>query len=253
MRNVPPAEWFLSQDIGKERAAAIMGDLEELATTRGRLWFWAEYIRTLMSLGWRTGGSAFILAMVCMRLFYRIVLPLLMNHRITHLRDDGLFSVLSTHARIILFNYLINAARLLIFALPFVVVRFGLRNRLTQLTCALLLIAVPVYTLRPWLMDLSGVLMVVAIVAALLFPLWRKPMVVLAGTCVTAIATVVACVSILVGVFRQNIITVSGSKSAISEAIGFAAAAIVCIRLHHWLMERRSSPGITPIAGDADA
>jgi hypothetical protein len=38
MRKIPPAEWLLSQDIGSDRAAAIMGDLEELAATRGRLW-----------------------------------------------------------------------------------------------------------------------------------------------------------------------------------------------------------------------
>ena len=41
------------------RAAAIIGDLTEMAATRGRLWFWAAYPRTLISLGWRTPVAVF--------------------------------------------------------------------------------------------------------------------------------------------------------------------------------------------------
>ena len=59
-----PTEWLLARIAGPNRAAAIMGDLVELSSTRGRLWFWTAYARTLISLGWRTGGSAFILAFV---------------------------------------------------------------------------------------------------------------------------------------------------------------------------------------------
>jgi len=183
-----PTEWLLARIAGRERAAAIMGDLEELAATRSRLWFWTAYARTLVTLGWRT-PVAFVVAMVSMRFLFRTIILLLMIHRTSHLRDVSLSDVLSTHTRIVLYNCLITAARFLSFALPFVVVRFGLRNRLTQLTCALLLIAMPVYTLRPLVMDLSGILMVTAIVAALLIPLWRRPMIVLAATSITAVAS----------------------------------------------------------------
>ncbi len=64
MRKVSFAEWFLSQNIGPQRASAIMGDLEELAATRGRLWFAAVYLRTLITLGWRS-PVALVAASVC--------------------------------------------------------------------------------------------------------------------------------------------------------------------------------------------
>ncbi len=60
-------EWLLARVTDPTRAAAMLGDLTEMAATRSRLWFLTEYIRTLISLGWRTGGSAFILAFVCVR------------------------------------------------------------------------------------------------------------------------------------------------------------------------------------------
>jgi hypothetical protein len=231
-----PTEWLLARIAGREQAAAIMGDLEELSATRSKSWFWTTYARTLITLGWRT-PVAFLIAMVSMRFIFRTLILLLMIHRTSRLSDASLSDMLSTHARIVLYNCLINAARFLVFALPFVVVRFGLRNRLTQLTCALLLIAVPVYTLRPLVMDLSGILIVVAVVAALLTPLWRKPLIVLAATCTTAMAAIVTYFFVLVGVFHQNIITVSESKMPY-QAIGLALAAIVCVWMHRVLLQR---------------
>jgi len=237
MRKTPIAEWLLTLFAGRERAAAIMGDLEELAATRGSLWFWTAYARTLVTLGWRT-PVAFLIAMVSMRFIFRAVVPLLEAHHITHFLEGGLFGVYNLHVRLINWNLTLVMARFLIFALPFVAVRFGLRNRLTQLTCALLLIAVPVYSLRPWVMDLSGILIVTAIVAALIVPHWRRPMIVLAATCVTATAAVATCFYILVGVFHQNILIWIKFCMWICEAIGFALAVIVCVYLHGWLLER---------------
>ena len=39
-----PAEWLLARLTEPERAAAIYGDLTEMAATRGRLWFAAAYL-----------------------------------------------------------------------------------------------------------------------------------------------------------------------------------------------------------------
>ncbi len=46
-----PAEWLLARLTEPERAAAIYGDLTEMAATRSRLWFWTNYFRALISLG----------------------------------------------------------------------------------------------------------------------------------------------------------------------------------------------------------
>jgi hypothetical protein len=64
MRNL--AESLLARLTTRTRAAAILGDLLELSATRGRLWFWTTYARTLLSLGWRTAPAAFVLAFASM-------------------------------------------------------------------------------------------------------------------------------------------------------------------------------------------
>jgi hypothetical protein len=38
---------------GDDRAAAVFGDLREMAQTRGHGWFVVAYQRTLMSFSWR--------------------------------------------------------------------------------------------------------------------------------------------------------------------------------------------------------
>ncbi len=47
------AESLLALFAGRDRAAAIYGDLTEMGATRGRLWFAAAYVRTLISFTWR--------------------------------------------------------------------------------------------------------------------------------------------------------------------------------------------------------
>jgi hypothetical protein len=229
-----PTEWLLARIAGREQAAAIMGDLEELSATRSKSWFWIAYARTLVSLGWRT-PVAFLIAMASMRLIFRIIFSWRINHRSPTLMETGLFGVYNPHVRLITWNISMVVAQSLIFAVPFVLVRFGWRNRLSQLTCALFLIAMPIYSLRTWLMDLTGVLMMIAVVSALITPLWRKPMIVLAATCVTATAAVASCVYILWSIYRWHYHALSIFSC---EAIGLALAAIVCVYLHRWLLER---------------
>src|ERR1019366_375463 len=48
-----PAESILALFAGPDRAAAILGDLTEMAATRGRAWFLTAYARTLVSFTWR--------------------------------------------------------------------------------------------------------------------------------------------------------------------------------------------------------
>jgi hypothetical protein len=218
-----------------------MGDLEELAASRSRLWFWIEYLRTLISLGWRTGGSAFILAFVCVRFMYGTVIQWLMNHRAPTLMQAGLFGVYNLHVRIITWNISMVMAQVLCFATPFVVIRFGLRNRLTQLACALFVIGIPFYTLRPWVMDLSGLLSVLIIAAVLVATPWRKPLAILAGTCLSAIAVKVIYLFLLPSVFHHR--HIPWMPSSWVDATSFAFAAIVCVYLHHWLLQR-------PVASD---
>jgi len=223
-----PAEWLLARVAGSTRATAILGDLTEMAQTRGRLWFWIAYARTLVSLGWRT-PVAFLLAIASVKFMLVRVLHLVAHYGAHHLGDVGLFGEMN---REVLWNLPMVIAQCLFFALPFVFVCYGRRNRLTQLACTLLLITIPVYTALPWVRDLSGVLTLLAIVAALLLSLWRRPVIVLAATSVTAIAVVTTCAYILTSVFHHR-------KVFACEAIGIAIALMVCSHLHGWLLEER--------------
>jgi hypothetical protein len=244
MHKTPIAEWLLARIAGCDRAAAIMGDLLELSATRGRLWFWTAYARTLISLGWRA-PVAFVFAMASMRFIFGTVFPWLWNRRTTHLMDAGLFGVYNQHIRLITWNISMVTAQFLCFAFAFVLVRFGWRNRLTQLACALFLIAMPIYSLRPWFMDLSGVAMMLIIAAALVAPPWRKPLAVLAGTCLPAIAvkgTYLILLTSLTIPYHRKVFALRSWVNAY-DAISFVLAAIVCLYLYRWLLQR-------PLASD---
>ena len=235
--NTSLAEVFLALITDPTRAAAMMGDLTEMAATRSRLWFWTAYVRALISLGWRT-PFAFVLAIVAKRFIVRAILPFDVNHRVSHLADAGRFGSYHPQIRIITWNLTMVLARWLIFALPFAAVRFGLRNRLSQLTSALFLFALPVYVLRPWVMDLSGILIAATVAAAFLIPPWRRPMIVLAAASVTAIATTVSGLYLLGLVFHHNFLWLTAFDVAIYDAIGLALAVVLCLHLNRLLLRQ---------------
>src|SRR5580698_146898 len=53
MHNDRIAEWLLESVTTPERAASTVGDLREIAATRGEVWFWANVLGTTASLLWR--------------------------------------------------------------------------------------------------------------------------------------------------------------------------------------------------------
>ena len=55
MSNLP--ETLLARLTTADCAAAILGDLTELSATRGRLWFWTAYARTLLSQRWHSDSG----------------------------------------------------------------------------------------------------------------------------------------------------------------------------------------------------
>jgi hypothetical protein len=233
-------EWLLARITDPTRAAAILGDLLELSATRSRVWFWTAYARTLISLGWRT-PVAFVFAIASMKFMFRIAFPWLAHATIGHLGDAGLLGEQNRIVDMVLWNISMVIGQCLCFLLPYVALRFGLRSRLTQLACALLVIALPVYTELPWVRDLSGVLIVLAIIAAIVFGPWRRPLFVLAATGVAAIAVEVVSTFSLALVFHWNFLRLSSATHALCDVISFAIAVSVCLNLHRLLLRRRSA------------
>lgn len=250
MPNLP--EWLLALLTTPDRAAAILGDLTEMAATRGRLWFWTAYTRTLISLGWRT-PVAFICAIVGTRFIFSVVIGWALSW-LKHLHRDHAWIYAQMHPPLRSFNWILCLLMVegLCFALPFVLIRFGPRNRLTQLAGALLLIPLPIYMLfrlspSPFMLHLFTSFSVVIIAVALVLPLWRRPLIVLAATCIPAVAmdpfslmwslATVGIKTIPLAVFdwgsRFPVIFVTCRMSS------FALAATVCLYLHRRLLRER--------------
>ncbi|HEY6846502.1 MAG TPA: hypothetical protein VI320_09840 [Terracidiphilus sp.] len=53
MRNAGFAEWMLARWIDRDRALAIVGDLEEAALQKGGAWFWRSFVGVWVASGWR--------------------------------------------------------------------------------------------------------------------------------------------------------------------------------------------------------
>ena len=231
-------EWLLAHIVGPDRASVILGDLLEISAIRGRLWFWTAYTRTLISLGWRT-PVALILTVVSFK-YVRLwllkgVRSLLIGHPIT-LASLGGRSYFHSACWILS----LQTVFYLWIVLPYVAIRFGLRNRLTYLAFGLLLVSVPVYALLPSAVYSAGILNALVTVAALALPLWRRPMVFLAINC--AIHYLVSTVFYTMyqhGLYYSK--PVLGMR--IDEPVQMAVMVIVCPFLYRWLLE--SNPQTT--------
>ena len=239
------AERLLARVAGSERAAAIMGDLVELSATRSRLWFWTTYARTLISLGWRT-PVAFIggFAGFCLFLsLYSIWMHSSLNKYLDFDLDIDWTSVI----------FLAAISVTLWFALPYAILRFGHRDRMTQLCWAFFLLTTPVFCLRTSVTLTCTLVTLAVILAALFSPLWRRPMIVLAATVGTSLAALIACDNLVTNVYPQHIHDpyglnqsawmVAQIENRLTVAAALLIAAFVCSRLHRWLLQR-------PLASD---
>jgi hypothetical protein len=239
MDSLKPLEVILARFTPRDRAASILGDLTELSATRGRVWFYATYTRTLIALAWRT-PVAFLIAVagvwlsfrniVFMRLFLWLrhvyighfggyKLPVFVNSEWIPLRTQ------------IAYRIVFSEHFLLFFALPFALLRFGGRSRITHLTFAfamglMVLIALPIYSRSPMLMDLT---VLFAIAAALLLPLWRRPMIVLAAAYVAFYAPIEIYFRLLLPTLFRIGFT---DHYYVCYYMGLALAAIVCVYLY---------------------
>jgi len=173
-----PAEWLLARVTNPTRAAAILGDLTEMAGTRGRLWFWLAYFRTLLELGWRVSfsfvlGCATFSVIYWLCSFWRVWL-------LHALRLGQPYMLL--HMPTYIWPFLYNVTIPMWFTAPFAVARYGVRDRFVRLTL-LFTLAMTCALLYPHPITLLFVaIMLCAIAVSLFSERWRKPVFVLAAT-----------------------------------------------------------------------
>ncbi len=131
MRSASIAEWVLARFMSKSRAASIVGDLLELEPQKGRLWFWLALCRVVFALNWRRPPAfitAFYSGMWAVGRFQMAIYGIHAQHR-------------PPESWIPMFSLASEAGIFTIFVLAYRLIRYGPRDRVTQLA---LLWAVPV-------------------------------------------------------------------------------------------------------------
>lgn len=227
-----PAELLLAVFAGRERAAAMMGDLAEMAATRGRGWFVAEYVRTLVSVTWRIVLALFVADMGRQMIFdlFHIYLRVSPPFWRTTL-SPAFFSSMGPPLACLMST--------LWFALPFAAVRYGVRDRFVQLTFAVAMGTTVTFLFIPWASLMCAAATVALAAAAMFSPMWRKPMEMLMWTAGVGV--------LVIGAEDAVRITLShGSEGhwLLKDWQMFAfqgtllILAIVCSRLHGWLLGR---------------
>jgi len=242
MRKTGLGEWILKSAAGQERGTAIYGDLVELAATRSRVWFWVAYTRTLVALTWRI-PLAVLAVVFFVRSRGRVVGNLMMlvwGHHPIPLNDPRMHvwrvPYLAEFSSIVSLRVMFT----LWILLPYVAIRFGMRNRLSYLAGVLFLLSVPVYSFRPAIYQVTGVACAVVILAALASAAWRREMIfLLANLPVVAIAFYLG-VQHAPGFLRHGQFPLSVFHMRIDDPIAIAITAIVAPLLHRWLLESRT-------------
>ena len=239
-------ESLLALFAGRDRAAAMYGDLTEMAATRGRLWFFAAYIRTLISFTWRIVVALFVADIA--RQFIFDLFHLYMRHTPAVWRD-------ATGSFVDLLNLsgplLACVMSTLWFALPFAVVRYGRRDPFVRLTAVVAAGTTIASLAIPWISLLAATAVLALAGAAFLSSRWRKPFEVLTWTSAAGLLSLAA-FTVLSRRFLSQHSAIAhglGSHPHAVDAMVFSfqgsllLVAIVCSRLHRWLLRPDSAGG----------
>lgn len=234
MLNLP--ESILALFASPTRAAAMMGDLTEMARTRGRGWFVAAYTRTLLALTWRIVLALFV-ADIGRQLIFDLF-HLYIGHTPAAWRN-------ATGSWLDLLNssgpLLACIMSTLWFALPFAAVRYGVRDRFVQLTFAIAVGTTVAFLAIPFASLLVASATLALAAAAFLSRAWRKPLEVLLWTGAAGVLAI-AVASVLRFRFPQLLSAhghgpLAANAYALLFQTGLLVLAFVCSRLHTLLLE----------------
>lgn len=123
MRSALVAEWLLSRFTSSKRAASVVGDLVELKPQKGAVWFWLSIARVLVSLSWRRVAAliaAFYVGAWAYRSFEGAIIGINTRHRPPEMWVN-FFLALSALGALLLMTF------------TYAAIRYGLRDRVTQL------------------------------------------------------------------------------------------------------------------------
>jgi hypothetical protein len=239
------AEGLLARLTDPTRAAAIMGDLTEMAVARGRLWFFAAYLRILATLVWRA-PAAFLCG--CLSLSFAIFL---IGHRARYIpHQEGTLTIVPQYlASLIPFAgvFLVGMAIPLWFLVPFGLVRYGARDRLVRLAALFALLSTAALFSLAVLSLTNAVAALLLIVSTLFSPRWRKPMVVIAASATTGLAALVLFYDTLGKLYHPHILNpyeshpVAWMVAKMAAVVAMVVPAIVCSWMHDRILPPHST------------
>jgi hypothetical protein len=177
MPNTSLAESILALAAGPTRAAAIYGDLTEMAATRGRAWLIAAYGRTLFTFTWRIVLALFVADVGRQLAFDTFHLYLRHTPEAWRANNGSFVNLLNASGPL-----LACIMSTLWFALFFALVRYGRRDAFVRLTALITAGAFVAFLAIPWISLLAFAATLALACAAFLSQRWRKPFEVLAWT-----------------------------------------------------------------------
>jgi len=239
------AERIFGWYAGVDRGAAMYGDLEELAVTRGRLWFWWEYlsifVRLLISRRiWANGISAFIWAyLVAFRAHLGGTMLSWTQSQfrpLNHVMPWSLTAWRFMPLHSFWFLVMMSSGTFAPFLLVFVLVRYGLRDRLSQMTCAMFLLTLLFFSLWRGFGNIVLVAAEIMLVAALCLRQWRRPALVLIASVLAGLYALRVQYRLIP--FQFHVLSQAYYRHAIHFYVAYAAMAVTCLILHRYLIER---------------
>jgi len=241
------SEALLARLTDPTRAAAIYGDLVELAASRGRAWFWLAYLRTLATLLWRT-PTAFLCGCLSLSLGAFVV-----GHRSRYIPHQAGTLTIVPHfiASLIPFAgiFLIGMATPLWFLVPFGLVRYGARDRLVRLSSLLALLGTAAFFDFAALSLASALVAVLVMTYALCASRWRKPMAIITASAVTGLTALVVFYDVMAKLYHPPIVNLYEPHTAawiiakVPAVVAMAVPAIVCSWMHDRILRSDYTEG----------
>jgi hypothetical protein len=245
------AEWIVARYTDKQRAASMVGDLVELEPQKGPLWFWLSLVRVVISLAWRR-CLAFIVAPYAGLWMLGKLAGALRNSYLRH-APPGTWGVPGN----LFFLPIVGAFFWMV--LLYTAIRYGLRDRVTQLVLALAgLITALVYGWgQPIALAVCLALGVCVLAVSAIGREYRRAVMVLLVAWLTGFGSWMLAM-FLAYEYRRHFYPGSlGDWEFREHLVSFGLLMITgwmittaCSRMHHWLMHDKqldfSAPQKTP-------
>jgi hypothetical protein len=235
------AEWIVARFTDKQRAASIMGDLLELEPRKGRLWLLLSLFRVVISVAWRRSLAFIVAPYVGLWMLGRLAAAL-QNSYLRH-APPGTWGVPGN------LSLLPIAGAFLWMMLLYTAIRYGVRDRLTQLVLALAgMITAVVYGWgQPIVLAVCMALGVCVVAVSAIGRKYRRAVMVLLVAWLTGFGNWMLAM-FLAFKYQHHIHPALLGDREMSEhpSIGWVSLGLLmmtgwmitttCSRMHHWLM-----------------